>query len=576
MQATLTRRPAAVGLALLRWPGGSGARLAFLALLAAFAYLVVPPLVVLVQTSLSDSAREGQLTLDNYWSVLDGLFQARILVNTVVFAAGSSALSFAVGTALAWLTERTNAPFRGLVYTFAFAAFAFPGIIQTIGWILLLGPNAGFLNLVFKRWGLPAFDVYSLPGMVLVEAAVWVPVVFLLMAVPFRSMDPSLEEAALANGANRWQALLRVTLRLAAPSALAVFLLTVVRAFEAFEIPAIIGLPGHVTVLTSQVYLKLKSGVLPNYGQASAYAVVLLAAVIPLLAAYHRLTRGGQRFATITGRGVRPAVIDLGRGRALAGAALLLLPGLLLLPLSLLAWASVQKFYAAPSLAALGQLTLDNFPKAFANSAVRVSLGNSLLVGAASATLLLALALAASWLVARGKVHGAWSLDTLGSLPLVFPSAVLGVALLRFYLAVPLPVYGTLLILVAAYMTRFMPYGMRFCLAGLLSIHKDLEDGAVASGANAWQTFRRVLLPLLMPPICSAWIYVFLLASRELTTALLLYSPRSEVIAVAIFQLWSNGQITEVAAFSLVITAILVTLALGFQRLSERFSWKAA
>lgn len=552
-------------------------RLLFLGTGAVVAYLVLPPFFFILSASLTaeTGARAGAFTLQHYASILGSLDDFYLLAwNSFVFSTGSAVGALAIGTLLAWLAERTNAPFKNVAYISAFIAFGIPGIVKVIGWILMLGPEAGLINVIAERLtGLsPLFDIFSLAGMILVEAFVWTPVVFLLMATPFRSMDPSLEEAALTAGSTNWQVFRRVTFPLALPSVLAVLFLTFVRSLEAFEIPALIGLPAGVEVLTTKIYLQIRTGFIPRYGEASAYSVLLIALVGLVLFFYHRVTSQGHRFSTVTGKGFRPRRIELGAWRWVGGAVLLLLPLLQILPLAALTWASFLPFVQGPSREAWALLSLDNYRIAFNDGSIIWAVLNSLIVSVSSATAVVALTFVAAWVVVRTDLSKRWILDQLATLPLVFPGLVMGVAILQMYLTLPLPVYGTLWIIVLAFMVRYLPYGMRFGHAGLLSIHRELEESSAACGGNWGQTVRKILVPLMLPTLFASWIYVFLITIRELSVALLLYSPGSQVVSVVIWELWENGRIGEVAAFSLVFTLGTVLLAALLKQLAHRYS----
>ena len=540
-------------------------------------YLVIPPLFFIVYSSFIpplELETEG-LTLANYRQIFESLHEFKTLAwNSMVFSIGSSGWALLFGTSLAWLAERSNAPFRSLAYISAFVSFAVPGLIKVIGWILLLGPEAGFINVaVGSITGIsPIFDLFSMSGMVLVEGFLWTPIVFLLMATPFRSMDPSLEEAAVVAGSTNWEVFKKVTFPMAMPSVLSVLTLTFIRSLEAFEIPALIGIPAGIDVFTTQIYLQLTEGYIPEYGFASAYSVILIAAVGLALIPYYRVTKHAHRFTTVTGKGFNPRRIELGKFRWCGGLLLLLLPTLQLLPLTALAWASLTPYLQPPSMAALQELSFDHYTAAFSNDQLLSSINNSLIISVTSATGAVFLAFVAAWLVARTNLKARWTLDRMIMLPLVFPGIVMAVAILKMYLTLPIPIYGTIWIMVAAFAGRYLPYAMRFCHSGLLGIHKELEESATASGATWAQTARNVIVPLMMPALFAAWIYIFLITVRELSIALLLYSPGSEVISVVIWELWENGHVGTLAAYALGITAGTVLLASLFHKLTRRYS----
>lgn len=544
---------------------------------AAVVYLVIPPLFFIVYSSLTPSAiaETSGLTLDNFADIFESFAEFEQLVwNSIVFSVGSALWALCFGTALAWLAERSNAPFRALAYVSAFVSFAVPGLIKVIGWILLLGPEAGFLNVaVGSLTGVfPFFDVFSMAGMILVEGFLWTPVVFLLMATPFRSMDPSLEEAAVVAGSSDWQVFKRVTLPMAAPSVLSVLMLTFIRSMEAFEIPALIGFPAGIEVLTTQIYLQLTEGYLPEYGYASAYSVILIGLVALALIPYYRVTQHTHRFTTVTGKGFNPRRKDLGAWRWLGGFLLLFLPLLQILPLTALVWSSLTPYLQPPSMQALGQLSFDHYAVAFSEPKILNSIVNSLTVSITSASGTVLVAFVAAWIVARTGARMRWMLDRLTMLPLVFPGIVMGVAILKMYLTLPIPLYGTVWILVAAFVARYLPYAMRFSHAGLLGIHRELEESATASGATWGQVARNIIVPLMLPALFAGWIYIFLITIRELSVALLLYSPGSEVISVVIWELWENGAVGTLSAYALGITAGTVLLATLFHRLTRRYS----
>jgi len=557
--------------------GGHNPLWIFIPVTLVVAYLVIPPLFFIIYSSFTPpmEAESQALSFTNYAEIVSSLSNFKLLIwNSVVFSMGSSALALVLGTTLAWLAERSNAPFRAVAYVSAFVSFAIPGLIKVIGWILLLGPRAGFLNVLFGSVTgvFPLFDVLSMSGMILIEGFLWTPVVFLLMAAPFRSMDPSLEEAAVVAGSSDWQVFKDVTVRMAMPSVLSVLTLTFIRSLEAFEIPAIIGIPAGIEVLTTQIYLALQEGMVPEYGIASAYSVILVAAVGLALIPYYRVTQHAHRFTTITGKGFNPRRKNLGSLRWLGGALLLFLPGIQMLPLAALLWASLTPYLKAPSMAALREVSLQHYAKAFSNEQVLGSIWNSLVISTTSASIVVILAFFAAWIVTRTNLRLRWSLDRLVMLPLVFPGIVMGVAILKMYVSVPVPIYGTIWIIVAAFSARYLPFAMRFCHAGMLGIHKELEESATTSGASWLQVARNVIVPLMLPALFAGWIYVFLITVREFSIALLLYSPGSEVISVVIWEMWDNGDVGTLSAYSLGITAGTVLLASLFHKLSQRFS----
>lgn len=541
------------------------------------AYLTLLPLIFLVYGSFFTPTVGGQagvFTLDNFLRVYTDRSTLPILLNSVLFSAGTMAVAFIIGTGLAWITERTNTPLRGLFFAMSLIPLIIPGILFTVSWIFLLSPRIGLINVWLKDLlGLagPPFNVYSLAGMMWVEGLHWSPIVYLLMSAAFRSMDPALEESALTSGAGLPATFYHITLKLNVPMILSVFLLLFLRGLETFEVPAIIGLPAGIHVFTSRIYLAIR-GYPSDFGLAGAYSTVLLLLTLIGIFVYARVTREATRFATVTGKGYRPRVIDLGPWRYLATAVIVIyLIVMVALPFFVLLWNSLLPFYLRPSLEALSKLTLANYPFVFKLPKTTRAITNSVVLSVASATIIMLLTSVVAWTVVRTRLRGRWVLDNLASLPLIFPSVVMGVALIWVYLTLPIPIYGTIWILLVAYITRFMPYGMRACSGGLLQIHRELEEAAEASGAPWWRSFTGIVLPLLRPALLAGWIYIVIVSIRELGSSIFLWGPGAEVLSVIIFDFWQTGHFQELCAVGIMLVLALFVLAVVSHRLSQRY-----
>jgi iron(III) transport system permease protein len=274
----------------------------------------------------------------------------------------------------------------------------------------------------------------------------------------------------------------------------------------------------------------------------------------------------------VTGKGFRSRPIDLGRWRYLTAALLLLyFLVVVLLPLLVLLWSSTQRFYAAPSWAALGRASLDAYRAVLALPQLADALWNTLLLALGSAVAVMLLSAVVSWVVLRTRIPGRWLLDGVASLPLVFPGLVLGLAIMVCYLALDIGVYGTLWIILLAYVTRFLPFGMRYSSVSMLQIHKELEEAAAMSGASWGASFRRVVLPLLQPGLLAGAIYVAIVSIRELSSSILLYSPGTEVVSIMIWELWQNGEYVELSALGVMLVLALFCLVLAAHAVGRRF-----
>ena len=543
-------------------------------------YIALIPLGFLLWQSLftpETATKAAVFTWANYITAYASGETARLFWNSVRYALGASILSFMLGASLAWMNERTNTPFKTLFFALALIPLVIPGILFTVSWILLASPKIGILNLTLMHWfnlqG-PVFDIYSMWGMIWVDGLQSSPIAFLLMTAAFRAMDPSLEESATMSGANVFQVLWHITLKLVWPATFATLLILFVNAIESFETPALIGLPVGIQVFTSAIY-KAVHQYPSKIGLASAYAVMLLMITTGGIYFISRLSSSGSKYSTMSGKGFRPRTIDLGRWRWLAAAVFVVYFLLIVaLPFMVLLWTSLQKFYAVPSWQAVQNLTLDRYRFILNYPNLQRSVWNSVLLSFGTATLVMLITSVICWIVVKTKLPGRWLLDNLASLPMVFPGLVLGLALMIFYLNVDIGVYGTLWILLIAYITRFMPYGLRFNTTSMLQIHKELEESASTSGASWFTTFRRIILPLLKPGMLAGWIYIVIVAIRELSISILLYSPGSEVISVIIWELWENGQFVELSALGVLFILMLFVLVMVALYIGKKFGIK--
>ncbi|HEU4353723.1 MAG TPA: iron ABC transporter permease [Burkholderiales bacterium] len=572
---------------LARAPAAAVPRLAFDpkwlvigACVAITVYLGIVPLGFLLWQSFftpHTAAKAAEFTLGNYREAYASAETWALFWNSLKFASGTAVLAFFLGTLLAWMNERTNTPFKALFFALALIPLVIPGILFTVSWILLGSPKIGLINLALQKLlGTDAvfINVYSLWGMIWVDALHYSPMAFLLMTAAFRAMDPALEESAVMSGARVWQVVTRVTLPLVWPAIFATLLILFVRAIESFEVPALLGLPVGIHVFTSAIYQAVHR--YPSQiGLASSYAVTLL--LITTVGVYFQsvLSSQGSKYATVTGKGFRPRQIDLGPWRYLAVAVFLVYFLLIVvLPFVVLLWSSFQKFYSVPSVEAIQRMTLEPYRTILEHPSLWRSVWNSLLLALGCATLIMLVTSVICWIVVKTKLPGRWLLDNIASLPMVFPGIVLGLSIMILYLYVPVGVYGTIWIMLIAYVTRFMPYGLRYNTTSMLQIHKELEESAAMSGASWATTFRRIILPLLKPGLVAGWIYIMIVSIRELSSSILLYSPGSEVLSILIWELWENGQYVELSALGVMFIIALFVLVMIAQWVGSKFGIK--
>ncbi|MEY3998454.1 MAG: Trehalose transport system permease protein SugB [Pseudomonadota bacterium] len=548
--------------------------------LAVVAVLALVPFCFMIWQSFNTAETAdapAAFTLGNYVTAYTNPETIVTFFNSVQFALGGSLVAFVIGTALAWMNERTNTPMRRLFFALSIVPLIIPSILFTIAWIMLASPKIGLLNTVAMSWfGLdsPPFNIYSMWGMIWVDGLHYSPMAFLLMSSAFKAMDPSLEESAVMSGSSVFNTLYRITLKLVFPAIVATVLTLFVRAIESFEVPALLGLPGGIQVFTSAIYQAIHQ--YPSQiGLAAAYSVILLLLTTGGIYVQARISASGSKYATVTGKGFRPRTIDLGRWRYFTLAIFIVYFMLIVvMPFLVLLWSSLQKFYAPPSMEALSRITLDGYRYILGSDNIRTAALNSLWMSVTTATVVMLLASVVCWIVVKTKIPGRWMLDNLASLPMVFPGLVLGVSIMIFYLTFDIGIYGTFWIILLAYITRFLPYGLRYSTTSMLQIHKDLEESGGMSGASWLTVFTRIVLPLLKPGLVAGWIYVMIVSIRELSTSILLYSPGNEVISIVIWELWENGQYVELSALSVIFIFMLLVLVGLAQMAGKRFGVK--
>jgi iron(III) transport system permease protein len=568
-----TAQPAA---AATRWSWVSTRQTAWLAaiLVVILAALVVPPFVFLLQGSVTiagPTMNTSQWGLGNFEAVLSSRHFLSTSINSLVFAAASAMLALLIGWATAWIVERTNTPLKALAYLTSIISLGTPYILYVSAWLLFFG-KAGPVNHLYRNLTGSTdvlINIYSMPGMVLVEGFLWSPLAFLLVGATLRNANPELEEAARVHGAGVWQTIRRVTMRLSLPSILALSMLVFIRAIEAFEVPALVGLPGRISVLTTDIYSNMVARAPPDMGGASALSVIMLGLVLVLLYVYGRLSRNAERFATITGKGFRPRPFDLGRLRYVAAAVLVFnFVLLLMVPMLMLVWVSLLPFFQPVSAAAFKLISLNNYRTVLESNHLDLMI-NTFIVAIGTATLAVAITFVGAWLAVR-RAPGGWIIERLATIPLVFPGLVLGIAVMQVFLRIPIPLYGTLGILIWAFVINYLPYGMRYSSSGMLQIHRELEEAAAISGASPLTRLRRIVAPLLAPALLAGWLFIFLMSARVLSLAILLAGPRSQTMAVAMFDLWGNGQGTELAALGLMWSMLMAMIAVVFYVLARR------
>ena len=540
-------------------------------LLAVVSVLVLGPVLLLIRASLAPSEAMPLETLDftlkNYVQLLQSPRTLSLVWNIAVYALSSMTIGVAIATAIAWCTERTDMPGRILVRILMFAWMMVPALVVGFGWILLLNPGNGALNVMFRElFGFlqPILTIYSFWSLIIVTSFAVVPTAFVMISGLLRNMDPNLELAARVHGGGSWATLTRVTLPLLTPGLFSIGIYMFMAVVQAFDLPLIIGLSADVPVLSTRDYLlSSPDNGLPNYGLASAFGVLLLVVAAGLMWAYMRATRLGERFRVITGKAFRPKRIRLGGWRCAALGFTFGYCAVMMLPLLILLWVSLQPSYSTPSLSALGGLSFDIYRRILSNPMISRAVLNTIILVVSSATIVMLISCLIGWFTVRSNSRAGKILDALSFLPMAIPPIVLVLAILLLYLDTPL--YGTVWILVLGHVTIYIAFGVRTMSSALIQIHKELGDAALISGASWLTSLRKVTFPLVWPQILNGWLWVFAHSARDLTVPLMLMSTGNLVAASTLWNLWQFPDLPGAAALAILLMAALLVVVVPSQ-----------
>ena len=516
-------------------------------------------------------------TAQNFIEVFSDPRTFTVLIDTVDFSLISLMVALAFGIPVAWLAERTDFPAKTLLFTLMAVGLLIPGFAAAMGWLFLLHPRIGLLNqLLMSSFHLagPPLNISTVAGMGWVQGLNLAPLAFIMTAAVFRSMDPTLEEAAQMHGAGTLMVLRRITVRLAWPGIMAAAIYIFMTAFAAFDVPAIIGWGNRIFTFTTYLYLLLNpQDSLPRYGLGAALSTVAMGIAALMSWWYGAMQRRSRRFTVVTGRAYRPKIVRLGRRRLAAwgfvGVYFVLGK---VLPIALLGWSSLLPFFQLPSARAFATVSLAHY-FSLPWELVLTGLWNTSILAILTPSLTLALSLAFSWIVLRSKYPGRGGFDFIAFLPHAVPSIVFGVGALLLTLFViqrALPIYGTVWILLIVFSIARLSYGTRMTNSGLIQIHPELEKSALMSGATAWGAFARISVPLLAPTLLYAWLWIALLIFRELTLAVILSTADNLTFPVVVWSLWLGGGLGQASALAVVMLLMMTPMIVVYWLFARR------
>ncbi len=532
----------------------------YVIVLAVVAFLALVPLAALVVGSLRDTSPgvPGQWTLAN-WANLVSPGVIDTLLTTLIVAGVSTTAAMVMGTALALVIHRTDIRWPGTMTGLLALSFYFPSFILAMAWIVIGSPGGVINDILREVFNVDSFslDIYSTTGIIFVMVLHQVPFVYLTMRGPIMGMDPAYEEAARTAGASPWRMLRRVTLPMLAYALASSALLCLVLTLEQFGIPVLIGVPGHVMVLATQIYLLCRFP--PTaYGLAAAIGLTLAAITSLAILLQRRLASGGRSVST-TGKAGRITPIPLGAWRwpvnllcALYIAVSLVLPGLILLYTSLIKFFTANPFEAA--------WTLRNYVYIWNSEDTRQAIVNTMIVSGGGALVGVLLGVACSYYVVRLRPTGYRVLDALVMLPFGVPGIVMGLGLLWAYAYLPLPLYGTLTLIILAYVTRFLPYAAETSGARFVQLDRSLEEAAWTSGASRLAGVWRILMPLSLPSLQSSYFLLFMAFFREISATILIFTASTSVLSVSIWSAFEQANWGLASALSILAMVFMVAM----------------
>lgn len=515
--------------------------------------LVVFPIGSLLVSSVLD---DGRLTLRFFIEVVTEPLFLKPLYNSLILGVATAMFSVAIGIPLAWAVTRTNVPGKKFIFATATLSYLSPAFLMAIAYVSLFSPNAGIVNrFLIDTLGAPwlTVNIFTMSGLIFVTVLGTFPYVYLLAVSALQSVDASYEEAAQILGAGKFKTALVITGPLVAPAIFSGALLSFVHSIALFGSQAILGLPGRVVTLPTRLYSLFDFPA--QYGLASALSLVFVGITVAALYAQRRFL-AKRSYVTVGGKGGRPQLIDLGNWRwVLFGFCAVVFFFSIALPYLTLLAVSVSRSWG---LDFWNNLTFANYKFVlFDYNITRRAIYNSLLLATAAATLTAFLGAILAWIDLRSKVTWRKILDYFALVPLGLPGIVMAVAIIQFWLAMPIALYGTLTILLLAYIGRYIPLGVRAANTSLRQIDHSLEESARILGASWGTTMREITLPLMRPGIFAGWVLVFVPVIQELSASVLLFSSQSITLAVAIYNLYETGYTEPVAALSLVSMVII-------------------
>jgi len=516
-------------------------------------------------------------TLSNYTALLSDPYNYRVMVTTLIFSGVTIAVAIPLGFLFAWFIERTDLPGKALAMSVLSIGILFPTFLKAMGWVFLCHPRIGVVNIflmqLFELKSAP-FNVATLGGIGFVQGLTLTPLAYVMISAALRSMNPALVEAANVHGVSKLKTLLGVELPLIWPALFSAVIWMFTVAIAAFDVPGVIGMANNIFTFSTAIYFMINPNEgLPRYGLSGAYGTLMVIFSLILMVPYFIALKQSHRYQIISGKSYQSRPVELGRWSLLGWGLLGLYFTLaFILPLLAIFWVSLLPYMQAPSRQALASISFERYTSLALDSGLLQAAWNTLMLMVLVPTLIVFVCAAISWIVTRSRLRWRVALDAVAFLPHPVPNLLFALAIAYFALLISnvVPVYGTIYVIMAVYLVCWVSFGTRVLNNSMIQLHRELEEAAQVGGVSTLRILLKVIVPLIRPGIVYAWIWTSLSAYRELTMAVFLASPKSQVLSTYIWGQWHGGGLGDAAAIAIIMMAVMSPLVTTFWIFARR------
>ena len=503
-------------------------------------------------------------TLSNYTVLLADPYNYRVMVTTLIFSAVTIAVAIPLGFLFAWFIERTDIRYKAFAMSLLSIGILFPTFLKAMGWVFLCHPRIGVINAFLMQ----LFDLKSAPlnvasvgGIGFVQGLTLTPLAYVMISAALRSMNPALVEAANVHGVSKFKTLVGVELPLIWPALFSAVIWMFTVAIAAFDVPGVIGMANNIFTFSTAVYFMINPNEgLPRYGLSGAYGTLMVIFSLVLMIPYFVALKQSHRYQIISGKSYQSRPVELGRwwlvGWGLLGLYFTLA---FVLPLAAIFWVSLLPYVQVPSRQALTSISFERYSALALDSGLLQAGLNTLLLMVLVPTTILIICVAISWIVTRSRLRWRVALDAVAFLPHPVPNLLFALAIAYFALLISnvVPLYGTIYVLMAVYVVCWVSFGTRVLNNSMIQLHRELEEAAQIGGVSTLRILAKVIVPLIRPGLAYAWIWTSLSAYRELTMAVFLASPKSQVLSTYIWGQWHGGGLGDAAAIAIIMMTVM-------------------